>query len=185
MKFGDWSKEETEILREMYHAGTTIDAVSKRLGRSYNAVKEKAALMRRTEVLPFAKRRERPDSYSKSDEATIVRMYQAGASTRDIANKLGRAPSSIGGKIVRMRDAGVDFGARKKTKDGRTMNALVKKYGIRFGTLSEHLSSPDSTLSTDAIEWICAQALNGGYGSIAEFLVDCAMENYFEEIENA
>lgn len=185
MKVGDWSKEETEILREMFRAGTTIDAVAKRLGRSYHAVKEKASLMRHTEALPFAKRRERPDSYSKEDEDTIIRMYQDGASTREIGQKLGRAANSIAGKIVRMRDAGVQFKNRKRTKDGRTLNALIKKYGIRFGTLSEHLSSPDSTLSHDAIEWICAQALNGGYGSIAEFLVDCAMENYFEEMENA
>jgi transposase len=185
MKNGDWSKGETEVLREMYHAGTTIDAVSKRLGRSYNSVKEKAALMRRTENLPFAQRRARPDSYSKADEETILRMYEDGASTKQIGQKLGRNPNSIAGKIVRMRDAGVEFKNRKRTKDGRTLNALIKKYGIRFGTLSEHLSSDDSTLSSDAVEWICAQALNGGYDSIAEFLVDCALENYFEETSDA
>lgn len=181
MKTGEWSKEEANILREMFRAGTTIDAVSERLGRSYNAVKEKAALMRRTEPLPFSKRRARPDSYSKDDEEMILRMYEDGATTKEIARKLGRAANSIAGKIVRMRDAGVDFKKRKRTKDGRSLNALSKKYGIRFGTMSEYLVHEDSTLSRETVEWIFAKSVNGGYSSIAEFLIDCAVEDYFEE----
>lgn len=177
----EWTKEEDRILREMFHAGTTINDVSDRLGRSYNSVKERASLLRKTEVLPFAQRGRRPDAYSEEEERLIVEMFNAGHTIRDIAHAVGRNSGSLTGKIRRMRESGVDIRRRYTGDRQNFLYGLRCKHGVRLGRVSEYLWGPDVSHDARIVEWFFERAVAGGYETVSEYFVDHMFDMYFKE----
>lgn len=112
------------------------------------------------------------------DVRLLIEMFEDGIAVAEIAERLGRTAGATRYKIARLREAGHHIERRRRTiQSGQDLRNIS---GIKVGSLS-HALFAENVASRKAITWIADKISREGYASLAEFLVDLAIDQYFEE----
>lgn len=111
----------------------------------------------------------------------VIDLYNAGYRNKDIIQLTGRNPSTISAIIYQARkrgDISCDNTGRWKggADSARKLTDQLRKSDVRLGTLGKHITG----ISYEAWSGILEATEAGGYESIAEYLVDIAIEAQFE-----
>jgi hypothetical protein len=108
-------------------------------------------------------------------------MFEDGYRVSDIAKKLDRGLAGTRFKLVKLRNEGHRINRRRTVRENTDM--LRKARGLRLGNISNALfSDGDGNVSREAVDWIVNYTIKHGYPTMAEALVDIALEQYFQEI---
>ena len=106
----------------------------------------------------------------------IIELRNSGMKTREIAEVTGYTYTSVGGVIHNA----IKRGECNKYQFGSSGNAArkrVSRLGVRLGSIQEALAQE---ATADIQYWIARSANKGGYKTMAEFLVDLAIDAYFD-----
>ena len=98
-----------------------------------------------------------------------------GRARRDIAKAVGCSKSKVAQTILRGRALGYLPEPTYKTPLDKRRNY----YGIRRGNIKEVV---DET-TWEAQEYLLEQVINGGYASVAEYLRDLYLDEYYNQME--
>lgn len=185
MRTGRFTKEENELVRAMLRRGTTYEALQTKLNRTFESIRQRVIILRSVEDLPNINRKDYgSNGYSVADEAKIIAMYNAGYTMSAIAKAVGRSYGSLKDKVQRMRIAGADLKPRRTTGEKSNAVLLRRRHGVTVGNLPTLLFNAAEPVSPDAVDWMAKKAADGGYKSIGEWLIDEAVDRYFEEEAN-
>ena len=175
-----WTEREEAILMQMVADKENYNIIAGTLDRTLGSVVSKAKDMRRRAGMPPKQRKERSDAWSDAEVETLIDMFEDGYRVSDIAKKLGRGLAGTRFKLVKLRDEGHRVNRRRTVRENTDM--LRKARGIKLGNISNALfSDGDGNVSRDAADWIVNYTIKHGYPTLAEALVDIALEQYFQE----
>ena len=178
-----WTEREEKILMQMVDDKTDYEDIAVRLGRSKGSVVSKAKDMRRRASMPPKEPKQRSDAWKDHEIETLINMFEDGFKTSEIAEKLGRGLGGTRFKLVKLRQEGHRIDRRRTIRENT--GVLRKAKGIKLGRISTALfSDQDTNVSREAVDWIVNYAVSNGYPTLAEALVDMALEQYFQEMGN-
>lgn len=188
MKTGRYTEAEDAVIREMLHKGSTYREIAGVLDRKWEGVRQRILILRRYEDLPAPKRQDYGiNPYSVQDEAVIIAMYKQGHTMPTIARTLNRTQGSVKDKIFRLRTEGVLLKPRKNVAsalnhraDGITAKGVHHMFNLATGKIGDLLFKSEA-VTTEVLNWMCDSAVNGGYPSLAEWMVDVVVDKYYEE----
>ena len=175
-----WTEREEKILMQMVDDKTDYEDIAVRLGRSKGSVVSKAKDMRRRANMPPKEPKQRCDAWKAHEIETLINMFGDGFKTSEIAEHLGRGLAGTRFKLVKLRQEGHRIDRRRTIRENAEV--LRKAKGIKLGRISTSLfSDQDTNVSREAVDWIVNYAVSNGYPTLAECLVDIALEQYFQE----
>ena len=178
-----WTEREEKILMQMVDDKTDYEDIAAKLERSKGSVVSKAKDMRRRASMPPKEPKQRSDAWKDHEVEKLIDMYSDGYKVSQIAEQLGRGLAGTRFKLVKLRQEGHRID-RRRTIRGNT-DVLRKARGIKLGRISTALfDENDSNVSREAVDWIINYAVSNGYPTLAEALVDMALEQYFQETAN-
>lgn len=178
-----WTEREEKLLMQMVDDKTDYEDIAVRLGRSKGSVISKAKDMRRRANMPPKEPKQRSDAWKDHEVETLINMFEDGFKTSEIAEQLGRGLAGTRFKLVKLRQEGHRIDRRRTIRENTEV--LRKAKGIKLGRISTALfSEQDTNVSREAVDWIMNYAVSNGYPTLAEALVDIALEQYFQEMEN-
>lgn len=176
-----WTEREEKLLMQMVDAQEDYSTIAGTLNRTMGSVISKAKDMRRRANMPPKEPKERSDAWKDHEVEKLITMFEDGFKTSEIAEQLGRGLAGTRFKLVKLRAEGHRID-RRRTVRGNT-DVLRKARGIKLGRISAALfDENDSNVSRDAVDWIVNYAVSNGYPTLAEALVDIALEQYFQEM---
>ena len=176
-----WTEREEKILMQMVDDKTDYEDIAVRLGRSKGSVVSKAKDMRRRANMPPKEPKQRSDAWKDHEIETLIDMYSDGFKTSEIAEHLGRGLAGTRFKLVKLRQEGHRIDRRRTIRENTEV--LRKAKGIKLGRISTALfSDQDTNVSREAVDWIVSYAIKNRYPTLAECLVDIALEQYFQEM---
>ena len=176
-----WTEREEKLLMQMVDDKTDYEDIAIRLGRSKGSVISKAKDMRRRANMPPKEPKQRSDAWKDHEVETLINMFEDGFKTSEIAEKLGRGLAGTRFKLVKLRQEGHRIDRRRTIRENTEV--LRKAKGIKLGRISTALfSEQDTNVSREAVDWIMNYAVSNGYPTLAEALVDIALEQYFQEM---
>ena len=97
-----WTKEEEVALAWYYQNGKSNAYMSKKLGRTTFGIAARLSKLR----AEIGEKSLRSDSWSAEEDATLIRMYEAGASYDDIGFTLGRTAKAGQMRAYKLRQSG-------------------------------------------------------------------------------
>ena len=175
-----WTEREEKILMQLVDDKTDYEDIAAKLGRSKGSVVSKAKDMRRKANMPPKEPKQRSDAWKDHEIETLISMYMDGFKTSEIAEHLGRGLAGTRFKLVKLRQEGHRIDRRRTVRENAEV--LRKATGIKLGRISAALfSDQDTNVSREAVDWIVSYAIKNGYPTLAECLVDIALEQYFQE----
>jgi len=181
VKTGRFTEEENELIRKMLRRGATYEDLQEALNRTFESIRQRVMIMRSVEDLPQVMRKDYAvNGYTVAEEAKILAMHEAGFPMGVIAKELGRSYGSVKDKVNRMRKSGVRLKFRRKST-AETRWAVCRRHNVTVGQLTDLLFRKNRVASAEVVEWMAQQTVAGGYKSIGEWLVDEAVDRYFEE----
>ena len=179
-----WTEREEKLLMQMVDDKTDYEDIAVRLGRSKGSVISKAKDMRRRANMPPKEPKQRSDAWKDHEVETLINMFEDGFKTSEIAEKLGRGVAGTRFKLVKLRQEGHRIDRRRTIRENTEV--LRKSKGIKLGRISTVLfSDQDTNVSREAVDWIVSYAIKNRYPTLAEALVDIALEQYFQEMVDA
>lgn len=179
-----WTEREEKLLMQMVDDKTDYEDIAIRLGRSKGSVISKAKDMRRRANMPPKEPKQRSDAWKDHEIETLVDMFGDGYKVSEIAEHLGRGVAATRFKLVKLREEGYRIDRRRTIRGN--VDVLRKARGIKLGRISTALfSDQDTSVSREAVDWIVSYAISNRYPTLADALVDLALEQYFQEMENA
>lgn len=125
--------------------------------------------------------------YTDQEMATILTMAKNGYRYEAIAKHMNRKMGSILNLIYRMRAKGENipyrrnlkrFGQQESTTLGKR---AAEKLGVKLGYMSNAINSEN--ISDDVRFWILNETSKNKFETVADFLVDLAVDVYFLEQE--
>ena len=178
-----WTEREEKILMQMVDDKTDYEDIAVRLGRSKGSIVSKAKDMRRRANMPPKEPKQRSDAWKDHEIETLINMFGDGFKTSEIAEHLGRGLAGTRFKLVKLRQEGHRIDRRRTIRENTEV--MRKAKGIKLGRISTSLfSDQDTNVSREAVDWIVNYAVSNGYPTLAECLVDIALEQYFQETAN-
>ena len=178
-----WTEREEKILMQLVDDKTDYEDIAVRLGRSKGSVVSKAKDMRRRANMPPKDPKQRSDAWKDHEVKKLIDMYCDGYKVSQIAEHLGRGLAGTRFKLVKLRQEGHRIDRRRTIRENAEV--LRKAKGIKLGRISAALfSDQDTNVSREAVDWIVSYAIKNRYPTLAECLVDIALEQYFQEMEN-
>ena len=178
-----WTEREEKLLMQMVDDKTDYEDIAVRLGRSKGSVISKAKDMRRRANMPPKEPKQRSDAWKDHEVETLINMFEDGFKTSEIAERLGRGLAGTRFKLVKLRQEGHRIDRRRTIRENTEV--LRKAKGIKLGRISTALfSDQDTNVSREAVDWIVNYAVSNSYPTLAEALVDIALEQYFQETTN-
>ena len=179
-----WTEREEKILMQMVDDKTDYEDIAVRLGRSKGSVVSKAKDMRQRANMPPKEPKQRSDAWKDHEIETLIDMFGDGYKVSLIAEHLGRGLAATRWMLVKLRNKGHRIDRRRTVRENS--NVLRKSKGINLGRISAALfSDQDTNVSREAADWIVNYAVSNGYPTLAEALVDIALEQYFQEMKDA
>lgn len=176
-----WTTREETLLMQMVEDQTDYEDIAVRLGRSKGSVISKAKDMRRRANMPPKEPKQRSDAWKDHEVETLIEMYTDRYKVSQIAEHLGRGLAGTRFKLVKLREEGYRIDRRRTVRENAEV--LRKAKGIKLGRISAALfSDQDTNVSREAVDWIINYAVSNGYPTLAEALVDIALEQYFQEM---
>ena len=176
-----WTDKEEERLQKMVDQGFLQTEIAEYLGRSLSSISSKVKKMRKAEKYGPKKPRKRVNSWTDDEVAKLIDMYEDGFSTKKISEVLGRGWPATRTKITLLREEGVQIRRRRLNHRQKAQNAR-KHYGVNIGHISLCLFDDAANVTEEAADWVVKKASDMGYKSVAEYLVDIALEQYFQEM---
>lgn len=176
-----WTEKEEDRLQKMVDQGFLQSEIAEYLGRSLNSISSKVKKMRLLEKHGKKKPRKRSNSWTDDEIAKLIDMYEDGISTKKISEYLGRGWPATRTKITLLREEGVQIRRRRLNYRQKAQNAR-KHYGVNIGHISLCLFDDAANVTEDAADWVVKKTSEMGYKSVAEYLVDIALEQYYEEM---
>ena len=178
-----WTEREEKILMQMVDDKEDYNTIAGTLNRTMGSVISKAKDMRRKANMPPKEPKQRSDAWKDHEVETLINMYGDGFKTSEIAERLGRGLAGTRFKLVKLRQEGHRIDRRRTVRENAEV--LRKATGIKLGRISAALfSDQDTNVSREAVDWIVSYAIKNRYPTLAECLVDIALEQYFQEMEN-
>ena len=178
-----WTEREEKLLMQMVDAQEDYSTIAGTLNRTMGSVISKAKDMRRRANMPPKEPKQRSDAWKDHEIETLIDMFSDGFKTSEIAERLGRGLAGTRFKLVKLRDEGYRIDRRRTVRENT--DVLRKAKGIKLGRISAALfSDQDTNVSREAVDWIVNYAVSNGYPTLAEALVDIALEQYFQENTN-
>ena len=179
-----WTTREETLLMQMVDDKTDYEDIAVRLGRSKGSVISKAKDMRRQAGMPPKEPKQRSDAWKDHEIEVLIDLFEEGHKLYEIAQHLGRGLAATRFKLVKLREQGHRIDRRRTIRGN--VDVLRKARGIKLGRISTALfDENDSNVSRDAVDWIVNYAVSNGYPTLAEALVDMALEQYFQEMADA
>ena len=179
-----WTEREEKLLMQMVDDKTDYEDIAVRLGRSKGSVISKAKDMRRRANMPPKEPKQRSDAWKDHEVEQLINMFEDGFKTSEIADRLGRGVAGTRFKLVKLRAEGHRIDRRRTIRENTEV--LRKSKGIKLGRISTVLfSDQDTNVSREAVDWIVNYAVSNRYPTLAEALVDIALEQYFQEMADA
>lgn len=176
-----WTTREETLLMQMVEDQTDYEDIAARLDRSKRSVISKAKDMRRKANMPPKTPKQRSDAWKDHEIETLIQMFNDRYKVSQIAEHLGRGLAGTRFKLVKLREEGHRIDRRRTVRENA--DVLRKAKGIKLGRISTALfSDQDTNVSRDAVDWIVNYAVSNGYPTLAEALVDIALEQYFQEM---
>lgn len=175
-----WTEREEQRLQQMVAEGWLNADIADYMGRTVNSVASKIKKIRQNERNGLGPRVKRSDSWSDEEIAKLIRMFEQGISTKRIAEELGRGWPATRTKITLLRAEGVEIMRRRRHHRQKAHNAR-RKHGINIGHISLCLFNENSNVTEEAADWIVESAAKAGCESVAEWLVELALDEYYEE----
>jgi hypothetical protein len=93
---------------------------------------------------------------------------------------LGRGWPATRTKLTLLREEGYKIKRRRLNHRQKAQNAR-KHHGVNIGHISLALFDDAANVTEDAADWIVQKTAAMGYKSVAEYLIDIALEQYYEE----
>ena len=178
-----WTEREEKLLMQMVDAQEDYSTIASTLNRTMGSVISKAKDMRRRANMPPKEPKQRSDAWKDHEIETLINMFEEGHKVSEIAEHLGRGVAATRFKLVKLREEGYRIDRRRTIRGN--VDVLRKARGIKLGRISTALfSSQDTSVSREAVDWIVSYAIKNRYPTLAEALVDMALEQYFQEMEN-
>ena len=178
-----WTEKEEQRLQQMVDQGFLQTEIAEYLGRSLSSISSKVKKIRKPEKYGAKKPRKRSNSWTDDEVAKLIDMYEDGISTKRISEYLGRGWPATRTKITLLREEGVQIKRRRLNYKQKAQNAR-KHYGVNIGHISLALFDDAANVTEEAADWIVQKTAAMGYKSVAEYLVDIALEQYYEETAN-
>jgi transposase len=178
-----WTDREEQRLQQMVDDGFLQTEIAEYMGRSLSSISSKVKKMRqdeKNEVKPAKKRR---NTWTDEEVAKLIQMFEDGFSTKKISEVLGRGWPATRTKLTLLREEGFDIRRRRLNHRQKAQNAR-KHYGVNIGHISLCLFDDAANVTDEAANWIVQKTSAMGYKSVAEYLVDIALEQYYEETAN-
>lgn len=175
-----WTEREEKLLMQMVDEQEDYSTIASTLNRTIGSVVSKAKDMRRRANMPPKEPKQRSDAWKDHEVENLISMYEDGFKTSEIAERLGRGLAGTRFKLVKLRQEGHRIDRRRTIRENA--GVLRKSKGIKLGRISAALfSDQDTNVSREAIDWIVNYAISNRYPTLAEALVDLALEQYFQE----
>jgi len=174
-----WTEKEEQRLQQMVDDGWLQADIAEYMDRSLSSISSKVKKMRNTEkngVKPPHKRR---DAWTDEEVAKLIEMFEDGFSTKKIAEVIGRGWPATRTKLTLLREEGVEIKRRRLSHRQKAQSAR-KYYAINIGHISLCLFDDAANVTEQAADWIVRQASETGCKSVAEYLVELALDKYFE-----
>ena len=174
-----WTDREEQRLQQMIDDGWLQTDIAEYMDRSLSSISSKVKKMRNAEkngVKPPHKRR---DAWTDEEVAKLIEMFEQGFSTKKIAEVIGRGWPATRTKLTLLREEGVEIKRRRLNHRQKAQNAR-KHFGINIGHISLCLFDDAANVTDQAADWIVQQASDTGCKSVAEYLVELALDKYFE-----
>jgi DNA-binding CsgD family transcriptional regulator len=108
-----WTNHEEAQLALLWLDGKTETEISLAMGLSQNQIHGRIGKMRKEGV--YIPHRDTGKKWTPEECATLVQMWNAGASSKEIAAALNRAPNSVAVKAFKLRGTGI-VGMKEKAK---------------------------------------------------------------------
>ena len=179
-----WTEREEKILMQMVEDKTDYEDIAAKLERSKGSVISKAKDMRRRANMPPKEPKQRSDAWKDHEVETLIHLFEEGHKVSEIAERLGRGVAATRFKLVKLRAEGHRIDRRRTIRGN--VDVLRKARGIKLGRISAALfSDQDTNVSREAVDWIVSYAIKNRYPTLAEALVDMALEQYFQEMADA
>lgn len=109
----------------------------------------------------------------------IIALRNSGMKNREIVAETGYSYTSIAGVIHKAIQRG-ECRKFQFTGTGTTARKRANRLGMKLGSIQQSLSA---AATIDIQYSIVLAAEKGGYGTVAEYLVDLAIDAHFEETE--
>ena len=178
-----WTEREEKLLMQMVDAQEDYSTIAGTLNRTMGSVISKAKDMRRRANMPPKEPKQRSDTWKDHEVEKLIDMYSDGYKVYQIAEHLGRGLAATRFKLVKLRAEGHRIDRRRTIRGN--VDVLRKARGIKLGRISAALfSDQDTNVSREAVDWIVSYAIKNRYPTLAEALVDMALEQYFQEMAN-
>ena len=178
-----WTEREEKILMQMVEDQTDYEDIAAKLERSKGSVISKAKDMRQRARMPPKEPKQRCDAWKDHEIEALIEMFNDRYKVSEIAERLGRGLAATRWMLVKLRKKGHRIDRRRTVRENAEV--LRKSTGIKMGRISSALfSDQDTNVSREAVDWIVSYAIKNRYPTLAECLVDMALEQYFQEMEN-
>lgn len=178
-----WTEREEERLQQMVDQGFLQTEIADYLGRSLGSISSKVKKMRNAEKNGPKPPHKRRDAWTEQEVAKLIEMFEDGFSTKKISEVLGRGWPATRTKLTLLREEGVEIKRRRLNHRQKAQNAR-KYFGINIGHISLCLFDDAANVTDEAADWIVQQASKSGCKSVAEWLVELALDAYYEETAN-
>ena len=175
-----WTEKEEQRLQQMVDQGFLQTEIAEYLDRSLASISSKVKKMRMLEKYGPKKPRKRRNSWTDEEVAKLIEMFEDGISTKKISEVLGRGWPATRTKLTLLREEGHKIKRRRLNHRQKAQNAR-KHYGVNIGHISLCLFDDAANVTDEAADWIVQKTSTMGYKSVAEYLVDIALEQYYEE----
>lgn len=175
-----WTDREEQRLQQMVDDGWLQTDIAEYMDRSLASISSKVKKMRKDERDGSKPAKKRRNAWTDEEVAKLIQMFEDGFSTQKISEVLGRGWPATRTKLTLLREEGFDIRRRRLNHRQKAQNAR-KHYGVNIGHISLCLFDDAANVTDEAANWIVQKTSAMGYKSVAEYLVDIALEQYYEE----
>jgi transposase len=175
-----WTDREEQRLQKMVDDGWLQTDIAEYMDRSLSSISSKVKKMRKDEKNGVKPEKKRRNAWTDEEVAKLIQMFEDGFSTKKIAEVIGRGWPATRTKLTLLREEGFDIRRRRLNYRQKAQNAR-RYYGVNIGHISLALFDDAANVTEDAADWIVQKTAAMGYKSVAEYLVDIALEQYYEE----
>jgi transposase len=175
-----WTDREEQRLQQMVDDGWLQTDIAEYMDRSLSSISSKVKKMRKDEKNGVKPEKKRRNAWTDEEVAKLIEMFEDGFSTKKIAEVIGRGWPATRTKLTLLREEGYKIKRRRQTHRQKAQNAR-KYYAVNIGHISLALFDDAANVTEDAADWIVQKTAAMGYKSVAEYLVDIALEQYYEE----
>ena len=175
-----WTDREEQRLQQMVDDGWLQTDIAEYMDRSLGSISSKVKKMRKDERDGSKPAKKRRNAWTDEEVAKLIEMFEDGFSTKKISEVLGRGWPATRTKLTLLREEGYKIKRRRLNHRQKAQNAR-KHHGVNIGHISLALFDDAANVTEDAADWIVQKTAAMGYKSVAEYLVDIALEQYYEE----